>query len=64
MFDTAATRIVISVAAAAADTAGVAVGILHFLWPLRHCMEDEKPTRMEIIIVYWHFSFILFGAIQ
>ena len=47
MFDTAATRIVISVAAA--DTAGVAVGILHFLWQLRHCMEDEKPTRMGII---------------
>ena len=50
MFDTAATRIVISVAAAAADTAGVAVGILHFLWPLRHCMEDEKPTRM---LFFW-----------
>ena len=22
------------------------MGILHFLWPLQHCMEDEKPTRM------------------
>ena len=51
MFDAAGTR-----SAAAADTAAAVVsgtvmavgraGVLHFLWPLRHCMEDEKPTRM------------------
>ena len=53
MFDTAATRIVISPAATAATAAAVVavpetvMGSLHFLWPLRHCMEDEKPTRMQ-----------------
>ena len=28
--------------------AGTGARILHFLWPLRHSMEDEKPTRMDI----------------
>ena len=57
MFDAAGTR-----SAAAADTAAAVVsgtvmavgraGVLHFLWPLRHCMEDEKPTRMHLKLFF------------